>query len=76
MSAVAELQTSLVLLERAIRKALPWVPDPPPLAWRPCPGWGSLKLCPLCHTTALEGEVDCTNCGCEPDDDSTWRDQR
>lgn len=42
-------------------------------AWKPCPGYLELKLCPRCDSPALEGEVFCVPCGHVPEDDQTWR---
>src|SRR5690606_1955341 len=41
--------------------------------WLPYFGAESLKVCPRCLVTALEGEVECTRCGCSPEDDAAWR---
>lgn len=43
------------------------------VAWQLIDDADSLKACPQCGTTAMEGETQCTNCGCEPNDDETWR---
>jgi hypothetical protein len=45
------------------------------LAWVRLPDAQSLKACPVCGDTALEGETTCTQCGTEPQDDETWRSQ-
>lgn len=48
-------------------------PEPvEPSAWLCIPGSG-LKRCPRCREVALEGEAACSSCGCEPEDDTTWR---
>lgn len=41
-----------------------WIPDNPP---------SNLKRCPQCDARALEGEVYCSICGCEPTDGGSWR---
>lgn len=37
------------------------------------PEYSDLKLCPKCGAGTLEGFVECSKCGHEPADDSTWR---
>lgn len=45
-------------------------------AWLYDPACAELKVCPGCGDHALEGEADCTRCGAQPADDTTWRDVR
>lgn len=42
-------------------------------AWLVVAPGSSLKRCPRCGTSALEGEVECSVCGLAPTDDESWR---
>lgn len=42
-------------------------------AWVQVEDTRNLKACPACGALALEGETECTACGCVPDDDEAWR---
>ena len=43
--------------------------------WLGVEGGGSLKACPRCLAPTLEGFSECSACGHEPKDDTTWREQ-
>lgn len=44
-----------------------------PVGWLVVEQGSELKCCPECGGLALEGQEECTPCGCHPTDDTSWR---